>query len=75
MLELPELWDICQRELPIGNRVNPRERRMLQAAKLGGQRHLSSVTADREVEILEFVLLSSDLLWSSVSSLYCHSSF
>ena len=61
VLDMPrcclEPWNICQGELQTRSGANPREKSVLQSAKLEGKSHLISLTSDIELQDLEFALL------------------
>lgn len=58
MLEMPELWEICQGELTTWYRTSPRERGVLQSTKPGGADNLkSALTSSIEMQTLEFFTL------------------
>ena len=58
MLEMPELWNICQGELRTGVGTSPRERSVLWSTKLNRVGDLKSILiSDMGMQSLEFALL------------------
>jgi hypothetical protein len=71
-LEMPEPWDTCQGKLLTESGTSPRERSVLQPAKIKGVRDLKSVlTSNMEMQRSEFAeLVFSPVFGSVFPSLY-----
>lgn len=63
---MPELWDVSRQELHT-SRISPWESRVLQAAWLEGQSHLSFLTSDTELQDSVFAQFLSYLVHHSLT--------
>jgi len=72
MLEMLELWDICQRKLQTGCGTSLREKWVAATKFKGVGTMRSPLTSDRETENLEFALLGFrlGLVWDFLTMLH-----